>query len=169
MTSTPLDDELLRWIATPVTAVLAAYLASELTLRRVKREKRWEARHEAYKSILRSLHDIRFWADETYADAKLLPSVGADKREEPRRRFDNAKHELWAHVHVGQLAVSPECRESLEALLSSIATEEYRFNLEEPRGDEKYSEDLAEHCETVRKVIDTGLPPILAAAAKDLA
>jgi hypothetical protein len=96
-----------------------------------------------------------------------LPSVGADKRDELSKRFDNAKHELWAHVHVGQLSVSRQCSESLEALLSSIAAEEHRFD-EDWRGDEEYSEHLAEHCEKVRDLIDSGLPAILAAAQKDL-
>jgi hypothetical protein len=168
MSSTLLGEDVLRWVAVLVTSVLAAYIGSALTLRRVKREKRWDARHEAYKSMLRSLHDIRFWADETYADANLLPSVGTQKREELGKRFDNAKHELWAHVHVGQLAVSPHCRESLDALLSSIATEEHRFEHDQ-RGDEEYPEDLAKHCDNLRNLIDTALPEIVAAAVKDLA
>jgi hypothetical protein len=158
-----------------LTALLAALAASSLTLQRVKRERRWEAKHQAYRSILRALHDIHFWAEEAYADLSMLPTVGAEKRDALRRRVDEAKHELWGFVHVGKLDISSDCAGVLESLLESVAIEEHRFREEvtdfdddDPAGAHEYQEDLRQHYDKIRALIKTEIPAIVGAAKKDL-
>jgi len=123
-----------------VVSVVPAYLGSVLTLRRVKRKRRWAARHDAYRSVLRALHALRFWAEDAYANANLLPAVGGTVRPRLRERFDDAKYHLCEHLHVGRLSLSPSAVSILQELLIRIAVEEPRFE-EDRRGRGEYDQD----------------------------
>jgi hypothetical protein len=148
-------------------AVIAAFVAAFLATRRTKSETRWRAKFDAYARVLGAVEDMRFWAEETYASNLLLPTVGSDELKAATRRYDEAKRVLWSYVHVGVLVISDEAREKLDEMLSSIAREEIRFDMDAGNEDD-YSADLANHCDNVRNLVATHLPGIVTTAKHDL-
>ena len=108
-----MNSELPEWVklAVPVaSAVIAAFLAAYLATTRTKKETRWRTKYDAYQRILSSVEDIRYWAEETYADAMMLPSIGSTRLGVAQDRYEEAKRVLWSHVNVGGLLICEDAR-----------------------------------------------------------
>lgn len=150
------------WIALIplVSVVVAGALGYALGLRRMKYERTWQARYETHQQILSALHDVYYWAEESYARHKMLPSVSSQKLDELASRFDDAKHRLSSCVHTGDLVVSAAFRELLQEILREIAQEEFRAD-EELTGDEESRDDeLAEHYDRLRSIVSAHLDEV---------
>lgn len=156
-----MENELLRWLG----ALTAAFIGSTFALSRTKRERRWQAKYDAYQRIFAGVEDIRFWAEETYSSSLSLPSIGSAK--DLAKRFDDAKRELWGFVHVGGLVVSAESQAALEEFLTEISKIEFAFH-DEGTDEQNYATVLADHCDKLRQVVAKHLPVLLQLGKKDL-
>jgi hypothetical protein len=150
---TQIELEFVKWAGTTVSTLGAAYVGLRLALQKSKSAKRWEAKYESYREILSAIHDMYFWASETYSSNCLLPSVGKDKLKELRAGFDNAQHKLWGFVHFGGLLISDSSREALKELLSALSQEEFRFE-SEAMDDDDLPNEYTNHLERLRSIID---------------
>jgi hypothetical protein len=147
--------------------LLAALLVAFLAFRRTKSETKWRAKHDAYQRILSSVEDIRYWAEETYADALMLPSIGQQRLLAAADSYEEAKRVLWSHVYVGGLVVCEAARLRLDKMLSEIAGEEFEFQ-ENPGDPDDFTRGLAAHCDKVRNIANEHIPHILELAKGDL-
>ncbi len=114
-----------------------------------------------------ALHDIYFWADETYASYLCLPSVGADKLKDLSRRHDDARHELSSFLYVGELLISDRSRTALKELLVELSREEFRF-WDDFCDDADFPDKYSSHCDKVRSIIKEHLPRIQELAKADI-
>ncbi len=156
-----MENELLRWLG----ALTAAFIGSTLALSRTKRERRWQAKYDAYQRILAGVESIRLWAEETYASALSLPSLGSPQ--ELAKRFDEAKRELWGFVHVGGLVISTESQAALHDLLTEVSGLEFDFD-DEGKDERNYPTVLAAHCDKVRQAVARHVPALMKLGKKDL-
>lgn len=156
-----METELLRWLA----ALAAAFIGSTFALSRTKRERRWQAKYDAYQRIFAAVEAIRFWAEETYSSSLSLPSIGS--AQDLAQRFDDAKRELWGFVHVGGLVVSAKSQEALQDLLTEVSRVEFAFD-DEGKDENNYAAVLSEHCDQVRQIVARHLPVLLQLGKKDL-
>ncbi|MFL5579166.1 MAG: hypothetical protein ACJ8AO_02250 [Gemmatimonadaceae bacterium] len=162
-----MEAEFLRWIASLGTALLAAFVATALTLRRTKSERRWQAKYEAYQRILGAVEDVRYWAESTYADTLMLPSLSQAKLTEASGRFEEAKRALSSFVHIGELVISADALELLDRIRGEISSEEFRYE-DDRGGDDSPDHDLAEHCDKIRRIVEGYLPRLLSLARDDI-
>jgi uncharacterized membrane protein YraQ (UPF0718 family) len=162
-----MDSDVLKWLFSLITAIVAAFLGSTLALRKTKTERRWQAKYDAYQKILAAVESMRYWAEESYASNLLLPSVSSEKLSELRDGYHEAKRELWSYVHIGELIVCIASRELLEDLLVEIAREEFRFE-DDSIDDSEFPAALAHHCDQIRTAITKALPKLLELAKADI-
>jgi hypothetical protein len=158
-----MDNDLVKFLASLLAVVIAAYLGSLLALRRTKRERRWQAKYDAYRHILAAVEDMRFWAEETHAANLCLPAAGGDVMKEAGQQFERAKKDLWGYVHVGRLVISEKATTCLEDLLSKIAHEEFAFEDDAVENSE-YPGALAAHCDRLGGIIRPSFAPLLTIA-----
>ena len=160
-----MEEKLFTIASSFLSALVAAFLASFLALRKFKKERLWQEKYEAYKEILNSIHEMRFWASENYASSLCLPTVG--KSEETWQTYSLAKKTLLKHIQSGQLLISDAVTEKLQALVSEIWNQEHNF-LETGTDEHNYHHELAEHAEKIEKIIDTHLAGIVQLSKDDL-
>jgi hypothetical protein len=160
-----MEQQLFTVASSFFSALVAAFLASFLSLRKFKKERLWQEKYEAYKEILTSIHEMRFWASENYASSLCLPTAGMT--EETWQLYSLSKKTLLKHIQSGQLLISDPVTEQLQALVSEIWNQEHSFQ-DTGTDEHNYHEELAKHAEKVGKIIDTYLAAIVQLSKSDL-
>lgn len=150
-----------------IVALVGAYFGARLAMLKHRKEKRWETRYTAYQDIMMAISAIHTWAEETYANTKLLPALNSEKMSELSKQFHSARHLLWRYARAGGLVLSTTSIESLDVLLTDLESERFRFE-EEGVDDTNYDDVLSEHCEKLRSMLDKHIPLIMQAAEADL-
>lgn len=91
-----------------VIAVIAAYVAVRLSLRRFYSEKWWEKKAEAYSAILEALHYMKRSFDEDWDAEVTGREVPEERKEELQKKYREAYDELKKRIDVEQYVLSDE-------------------------------------------------------------
>jgi hypothetical protein len=166
-----IEIELPMWLASLFTALAAAFLGSFLGIRKFKNEKIWQEKYQAYQDILSALEAMQLWANETYCNQKMLPTLGVETIKGGNwSSFAEARRVISKAACIGSLLLPTEVIDELDALEAAIWQENFRNE------DERYyypntfeeSEAIALHAENIEKLIKPKLSSIIIHAKKDL-
>jgi hypothetical protein len=151
------------WLATMLTAIGATYFGYLIAVRKFKKEKIWQEKYLAYQEVLNALETMILWADETYYDNKLLPTIGATAS----ISFSGARRSIARVSIIGELLIAPAAIETLKELKNELWREDFRAD-DERYTEENHEEFMAKYAENVREILEPRLKKIIATAKIDL-
>ena len=162
-----MNEELVKWLLTIISASLAAYVGSILALSKSKKITIWQKKQNAYLKIIESLHNILVYAEEESSSYLPVPSGNENISKKLKTRKEISLDVLRKYVHLGCLVVSKDASLKLEQLLSELYDEEFRF-YEVPFHDHKAAEKISDHNFKIRKIVEKHIIELKGIASKDL-
>jgi hypothetical protein len=103
-----------------VVAVVTAYLAVHLALKRFYFEKWWERKAEAYSAILEALHHVRNHTDHNLESLKHGVDLSLESDAELTERLPDGMAELRKRWDVGSFVVSEEAVAVMDAFMQEL-------------------------------------------------
>lgn len=155
------------WLISIVTAFFAAYAGAFLALRRYKHERRRQEKFEAYKEIIDALSDLILWANETYNESRLLPSLNLEVSERFSRGYSSARVCLSKYTDTGKLIVSEEVLDQLNELNNLLWQSDFNFE-ESSSTFDTYEDSIGYHAKQIKEACEEKLEMIIILAKRDL-
>ncbi len=159
--------ELIKWIM-PVGTM---YLGFVLALKKHRNEKLWEAKHQSYMEIIKSMNAILLYYSENYKTLALLPSVSNKKLQELQKDKEMALLNFKTHVNTGSIIMSKKVSSLVSDMLHMINEELFQYEYKLTYTEQNSNEEIyliSNHSITIQKIIEKGLPEILKAMKEDL-
>lgn len=161
--------EIVKIVVSTLTVFAAAFLGSRIALKKYRKEKLWEAKHKAYTDVLSAIFAINYWAEEHYSNTvPCLPSSSKEKLDDLYKEFENSRQQLWKTVKIGELVISKNTIELLEAFLTSLEKERFRY-IDEYTDGGMHDQEFRDHLDEIRKIVGTNLPDVIKLSKSDLA
>lgn len=157
-----MEDNLNKIGLLAIAAFLGAYFAG----RRYMREKRWEAKYQAYRDIFESIHKLKYWSEQNYLKLHELPTRSSDKFKEMALSYSEAHENLWRYSHVAGITISDKSSKNLAELLVKIDSADFYYYDE--RNPDNYEEVFIRYFELITEAIDEHLPKITKLSKRDL-
>jgi hypothetical protein len=150
-----------------VLSVLGAFGGALLGSKKFVKEKTWEAKYKAYQEIVEAIHKISFWAEQHYAEFHFMPSVAAQRFRELANEYEAAREQLWRYAAIGELLISEDVTEEVDALRGKIDAAAFQYEL--ARDPENERHEFEYHCQQISRAVSEHLPAIIRLAKVDLA
>jgi hypothetical protein len=115
-------------VAAILTAVLSTYLTAHFSFRRFRREQWWQAKREAYESIIRKLAEIMFHASRELAKMESGPETSPPEAPERQKELSWSLQEIAAS---GAYIVSEKTVAEVGKFLKAVAAtpvDDYSFS-----------------------------------------
>ncbi len=159
--------ELMKWIL----SLVAIYLGFLLALKKYRSEKLWEAKHQSYMEIIKSMNAILLYYSENYKTLALLPSVSNKKLQELQKDKEMALLNFKTHVNTGSIIMSKKVSSLVSDMLHMINEELFQYEYKLTYTEQNSNEEInlvSNHSNTIQKIIEKGLPEILKSMKEDL-
>ncbi|CAC9547902.1 hypothetical protein [uncultured Gammaproteobacteria bacterium] len=160
------EFEILNWLISFFTTILAAFIGFLIAVKKFKKEWLWQKKYETYQDILSALEVMILWANETYCSYKMIPTKGTRLS---RLEFSEARRAIAKSVCIGQLLLPKFVINDLEKLESELWDEDFRAE------DQQYNphtyegeEARAEYAQNIGFIVKPRLDAIIEYARNDL-
>ena len=150
-----------------ITSLIIGHLATRRAVHRMKRERRWNARYEAYEKIFSALHVATSWADAEHLarSGVPLPVMPAPERKDLFKKAQDAIQELSRFAQTAGLVMSDASQEELQNLLR----DNVKLQFDAMETPEESSEGSAHYYENVHDLFAARVPKLQTLARADLA
>ena len=156
--------DLVTWVLPIISAIIAYFLA----VAKFRKLKLWEEKYKLYQDMLNALETMKLWADETYCDTNMLPTIGTDGAE-VLQSYKEARRTLTKISCIGALLISEKVIGSLKEIEGELAGEDFRFDGESSIYDpHEYQHVFGIHAKNIVNIIAPRLDAIITEAKKDL-
>ena len=151
-------------ITTILIAFLSAYFGALIALQKFKKEKVWQEKFDAYKIILKSIHSMKHWADETWQGGHNLPTLG----HEDGGHFNKHRIVLAEYINIGELIISEKSISLLKDFEQEIFDSDMKLDELNSGDNQELYEHIVEYSDKTLKIISQYLPQIINESKKDL-
>lgn len=147
--------EILKFIAQAAIAVIGAFLAAHLSMRRFRAEKWWERKSHAYSELVEALHHMKWYPSE-YIDAAIEHrDIPEEDTADYWKKYKEARRSVWKIADSASFLVSPKVNEAI-------------IEMERGIGEARISDSSFEHAEQEYAAIQKCLEKIKELARQEL-
>lgn len=105
--------EIAKFLAQAAIAVIGAFLAAHLSMRRFRSEKWWERKATAYSELVEALHHMKWYPSE-HIDAELEQrEIPEEDKVDYWRQYKTARRNVWKIADSSAFLVSPKVNEAI--------------------------------------------------------
>lgn len=147
--------EIIKFLAQGAIAVLGAFLAAYLSMRRFRTEKWWERKAAVYTELVEALHHMKWYPSEQIDAAIENRSLPEEDKADYWKKYKEARRNVWKISDSASFLVSPKVNEAI-------------FEMERKLGEARTSEWWFEHAEQQYAAIQKCLDQVKGLARQDL-
>jgi hypothetical protein len=151
-------DQISKYLAPVTVGFIAAYLGSQLALRKFKQEIIWSERRKYYKEVIEAFEELIHWSEQVRASHYCEPTIGGEAK------FQESLRLISKCRFTGGFLAATEFQESVEELYTAIVKS--RFQVEEDsRPDSDTEQGRAEwhliQANEIRAIVEKDLPKLI--------
>ncbi|MGI2144482.1 hypothetical protein [Shewanella frigidimarina] len=156
--------EFFKWFNPIVVGFVSATLASQLALRKFKREKVWDEKRSAYKEVIESIEELIFWSEQVRANHCCEPTIAVEAN------FDSSIRKISKFSATGAFIFSTDFQKTLEQANSKIHRLIFKVD-EESKPDLGSKREMADWhfglANGIREILEELLPKLIEIANRD--
>lgn len=147
--------EIVKFLAQAVIAVMGAFLAAHLSMRRFRTEKWWERKAAAYSGLVEALHHMKWYPSEHIDAAIENRELPEEDQSEYWKQYKDARRNVWRIADSSAFLISPRVNEVI-------------VEMEKELGEAKNSDWWFEHAEQQYAAIQKCLDRVKELARQEL-
>lgn len=147
--------EIIKFLAQGAIAVLGAFLAAHLSMRRFRSEKWWERKASAYSELVEALHHMKWYPSEHIDAAIENRELPEEDKDDYWKKYKDARRNVWKIADSASFLVSPKVNEAI-------------VEMERELGEARTAEWWLEHAEQQYAAIQKCLDQVKGLARQEL-